>query len=580
MINLKRQLATCVPCILPSCALQSKWSSIFHALLLELTFNIADLPVDSHFPLTPLSRQDALEQQVPHLSPCACACDISLTCSLSLQVTIEELPTKVLLDIFRYYLDAFPRFWTRLVHICRKWRHVVFASQRSLHLRLFCTYGTPVLKYLGCWPSLPIILQYGGTPELDLPTPEDEDNIMAALKQSDRIISVHLTVTRTLLEKLSAINRPVSELEELVLFSRDSPRLTLSNSFGWSARLRVLHLTRIAFFALPQLLYSSRRLVDLQLHEVLTPWHFSPEALIDALSGMTQLQSLSLHVLPTRTDHPGTPLPMFLPLPISLPSSKCATLPALTCLRFQGITEYLEDLVARIDAPYLSDIEITFLYTFQPHFSKLNKFINQIEKHKSPRRADILFSERAISISFLQPGAPTCLKIQLSGELLSESEQLFYIGLVCNDLSVFLSDVEDLRISTTRQSRVEDGLRHRPWPLNSFTGVKWIHVIGNLSAEFVHTLKEDEWRRKTGDVLLPALHKLYIPQLEPRHAPLSEALVSFMTSRALSGHPIAVEYERQCHISELRGAGIIYAKCYDRYSLTRLNRSSSSADND
>jgi hypothetical protein len=130
--------------------------------------------------------------------------------------------------------------------------------------------------------------------------------------------------------------------------------------------------------------------------------------------------------------------------------------------------------------------------------------------------------------------------------------------------------VEDLRISTTRQSSEEDRLCHMSWLLESFTGVKWFHVAGNLSTEIVHTLKEDEWRRETGTVLLPAMHKLYIPQLEPRHTPLSDALVSFMTSRTLFGHPIAVEYERQCHISELRGTGIIYAKRYHRYSLTRL----------
>ena len=483
---------------------------------------------------------------------------------LSLQATIERLPNKVLLNIFRYYLDASPRSWPRLVHICRKWRHVVFASQRSLHIRLFCTYGTPVLKSLNCWPDLPIVVQYGGTPELDLPTPEDEDNIMAALKQSDRVISIHLTVTNTLLNKLSAIDRPVLELEELVLFSRDSPRRNLSKAFGWSTRLRVLHLTRVAFPVLPQLLHSSRELVDLQLHEVVTPWHFSSEALTNALSGMTQLQSLSLHFLPT-TDHIG----------LSLPSRQRAYFPALTRLHFQGITKYLEDLVVGIDAPYLGDIKVTILDKPISHSSKLNEFIDRIEMHKSLRRANILSSKCAISISFKQPGAPMRLKFQFLCDSLPR--QLSYINQFCIYFSAFLLGVEDLRISTTRQSRQDDGLDGlwALWlmrPLNSFTGVKWFHVAGNLSKDFVRTLKEAQWRRETGTVLLPAMHKLCIPRLEPRHAPLSEALVSFMTSRRRSGHYIAVEYERQCHTndSELRGAGTIYAQCYDCYSLTRL----------
>ncbi|KAH9968533.1 hypothetical protein BGW80DRAFT_1338084, partial [Lactifluus volemus] len=47
--------------------------------------------------------------------------------------------------------DPFPRDrwlqpwkWQRLAHVCRRWRHIIFDSPRSLNLQLFCTYGTPV----------------------------------------------------------------------------------------------------------------------------------------------------------------------------------------------------------------------------------------------------------------------------------------------------------------------------------------------------------------------------------------------------------------------------------------------------
>ncbi|KAI9450235.1 hypothetical protein BJY52DRAFT_1192001 [Lactarius psammicola] len=116
------------------------------------------------------------------------------------RATIGKLSNKVLLNIFRYFLDVSPRRWPTLVHICRKWRRIVFAFDRDLHLRLFCTHGTPVLKTLYCWPALPIIVEYGGFLGLDPPAPEDEDNIMAALKQIDRINSIRLTVTKPTLE--------------------------------------------------------------------------------------------------------------------------------------------------------------------------------------------------------------------------------------------------------------------------------------------------------------------------------------------------------------------------------------------
>jgi len=162
-------------------------------------------------------------------------------------VTIEKLSDEVLLNIFRYYLDASPRVWPVLVHVCRKWRQIVFASQRALHLQIFCTHGTPVLKTLDCWPALPVVVQYGGSLALDPPAPKDKDNIMAALKQSGRVSSISLTVTSSLLEKLSAIERPFSELEDLVLLSRDSVQLTLPSTFRWGPRLRSLYLTRITF---------------------------------------------------------------------------------------------------------------------------------------------------------------------------------------------------------------------------------------------------------------------------------------------------------------------------------------------
>ena len=51
----------------------------------------------------------------------------------------------------------------------------------------------------------------------DLPAPEDEENIIATLKQSDRVCSIILTIANSPLENLSTISEPSSELEELVL---------------------------------------------------------------------------------------------------------------------------------------------------------------------------------------------------------------------------------------------------------------------------------------------------------------------------------------------------------------------------
>ena len=402
----------------------------------------------------------------------------------------------------------------------------------------------PFLKTLDYWPTLPIAVSFGGSPELNPPAPEDEDNIMAVLKQSGRVSSINLTVTSSLREKLSSIERPFSELEELVLLSRDSVQLTLPSTFWWGPHLRTLHFTRIALPALPQLLYSSRNLVDLQLHEVINTWHIPPATLMNALSAMTQLQSLSLHFLST-ANH----------IPSPLPSGDRIILPVLTRLNFRGISAYLEGLVARINSPGLKDIEITFFYKRIFDVSKLSEFIDRIEIQKSHRRADVISSERAISISLTQPGAPTCFKVQVLCETLCG--QVYSMAQICSHFSTLISRVEDLRINVTRPPSGQDNVDSERWLdlIDSFTAVQWFHLAGNLSTNIVLALQPSERWRKT---VLPVLHKLCIREPEPYDGSLRKAVVSFMYSRRLSCRFLEVEYER-LWANERLGTGTMYA---------------------
>ena len=428
------------------------------------------------------------------------------------------------------------------MHICCKWRRLVFSYQRLLQLRLFCTHGTPVKTTLDCWPrALPIVVAYG-SPGLDPLHLTDEYEIMAALKRPDRVHSISLTITSSLLEKLYAIKRPFSKLEHLILRSGDDVQLTLPSAFQWGQHLRRLHSTRVIIPALVQLHDSS--IMDLQLHGVPNPWNFSPNALPDALFKVAQLRSLSLHFLSTG-DH----------FSVSLPSPNRVVLPALTRLKYRGITRDLEDLVDRIDAPRLKDIEVTFSNESITDFSKLTGFIDRIEMHKSHLQAHIISSENSFSISLIQPEAPTRIKVQSSCEPFSL--RLSSMARIFIQLSALLFEVEDLHINVMRQSRQEKRSDNGRWLelLNLFGGVKWLHVVGNLSTDIVHSL------RLLANAVLPALHVLYIPQPGPRHVVLKEAVVSFMASRRLSGNFIAVEYERLSHMSELSGAGMMCAHC-------------------
>ena len=124
---------------------------------------------------------------------------------------------------------------------------------------------------------------------------------------------------------------------------------------------------------------------------------------------MTQLQTLSLQFLssPSRRNHLSLP-----PLP-----GDRAVLPALTCFKYRGISKYLDILVARIDAPRLEDIDITFFS--QPILDtwQLGLFINRIEILREPLQAEIVPSEGAISVTFTQ-STLTQLRVEVSCEQL------------------------------------------------------------------------------------------------------------------------------------------------------------------
>ena len=501
-------------------------------------------------------RPNATPSQSPRsgTSSAKCLRWYLLTYSLSPQVPIESVSDQLLLSIFRYFLDVSPRDWPRLVHTCRKWRRIVLASQGTLRLRLFCTHGITVQKILHVWPALPIVVEYGGLPTLDPPVPEDEDNVIAALKQSDRVISICLTVTRSLVEKLSAIEKPFSELQDLVLLSQDDVPLTLPITFQCGQRLRHLHSTGIAFPALLQPLYStsSTNLINLQLHDAFLPQEFSPLILKNILSEMTQLRSLSLHFCSTIDYH--FPVPSY---------GECVVLLVLTHLDYQGSMSYLKGIVTMVDAPSLESIEITFNNPFLT-LPKLIMFIDLIEMHRSHHGAYVWSSEPTVSFSLERPGSHMRLKFQSSSK--PSLMQISSMAQICLDFSIPLfNDKGYMYVCASRPSGRMASSHNRKLlePLDLFTGEKSLHLDTN---HWVHILHTSQPRRHEN--VLPPMDKLYIPQPGSCHAFLREVVVSVMASRRLSGYPIAVEYEERRDIIEQRETGAVYGQRKDHSLLT------------
>ena len=454
---------------------------------------------------------------------------------------IEMLPDDILLNIFRHCLGTTPRFWPTLTCVCQRWRQIVHTSPLGLNLHLYCTHGTPVLKSLDCWLALPIILHYGGVPNLDPPALEDDNNIIAALRQSGRVTSIGLTITSSLLEKLSAISEPFLELEDLALISQDNMNPNLLGAFRWGPRLRTLHLTGVALSSFPQLLLLSRDLVDLQLYEIPRAGYFSPEAFASALFGMTQLKTLSLHFLslPPRRNYLGLP-------PVL---GERSILPVLRSLKYRGTSKYLDTLVARIDAPSLEEIDIGFFGQPTIDAVELGRFIERIEVQTFHSRADIKTSAHAISISLSHSNASSHLRLQISCQQLDW--QWSYMIQVCNQFAPLLSPVQDLGIDTTQSSKHDD-VGGEQWLelVRSFGGVRNCWFAGEPMADFLYALNKvnSNGRHTTDTIVLPTLRNLRVKKTRSINASFWVAAQYFVLSRRLIGHPMDLQI--LCHICD------------------------------
>ena len=160
--------------------------------------------------------------------------------------------------------------WHILVHVCRRWQQIVFASPFRLNLQLICTYGTHVRKHLNIWPTFPINIEYLGRRDIG---GTSEDNVIAALEQPDRVSAVSLLLKGLQIRRIAMVmQKPFPELRPLWLWkyhrSNDIPILPsgflgdLRHVYGkfWSAG--------IAFPALPAFLLSTSNLVTLSLLDI------------------------------------------------------------------------------------------------------------------------------------------------------------------------------------------------------------------------------------------------------------------------------------------------------------------------
>ena len=142
---------------------------------------------------------------------------------------------------------------------------------------------------------------------------------------------------------------------------------------GSAPSLRSLYLDGIPLPGLLKFLLSATHLFNLDLLDISPYGYIPPEAMATSLSALTNLESLHLHFLYPR---PRPALESRRPPPPSLTRS---ILPCLTKIRFKGPSEYLEETLARIDAPRLDEMHITFFNQLIFDTPQILQFISRVQ---------------------------------------------------------------------------------------------------------------------------------------------------------------------------------------------------------
>jgi hypothetical protein len=468
------------------------------------------------------------------------------------QVTIGILPDDILLCIFYVYVNGpyKKEEWHTLVHVCRRWRTLVFGSPYHLNLQLFCSVSTPVTKKLDIWPDLPIVVShhYDNIPKMD--------NLIAAIKHNDRVCKIDFRTFYDIPEMkkvVSAMQVPFPALTDLKLLSGEAYGIVtvIPDSFlgGSAPRLQRLHLGWFLFPGLPKLHLSATSLVSLHLDLSLS-WYISPDAMVACLSTLVHLKSFTL-TFPTPQSRESRHL---------LPPAR-TLLPALTLLRFKGTHEYAEDLITRIDAPLLHRLHIIFFKEALPNVPQLSQFITRIPKFQIPDKAHISFSGNDVEILFLTRTGER-LSFGISCEIWQRVGIPSFLVLVCRSLPA-LTTVEDLYIYKggypplyddkieNSQAAQQDYLQvdNPCWRelLHLFPTVTNLYVSEEYVPHIAFACQETAIQDIAGEIgVLPALENLFLEGYSPWR-PLQDAVTNFIVGRQLSNLPIAVScWDRKC----------------------------------
>jgi hypothetical protein len=333
----------------------------------------------------------------------------------------------------------------------------------------------------------------------------------------------------------TVMQEPFPMLMRLYLFSSDGYVPVLPAEFlgGFAPCLQEITLSGIPFPELPALLLSASDLVKLELRGIPPTGYISPEAMVVGLAALPRLETFIIEFQPV-TRRPNR---------IHPPSVARTVLLALTFFHFQGASEYLEDLVSRIDSPQLDQVHIDYLNQLvDVQVAQLSKFINRSVGPilTSYGHARVTLFDDKISFN-MNPHEihPTLGWPRIRTSILCQGIdwQVSHMAQLLSQFSAISSNAAHLKLGLEAQSEEDcqlEGMDDVEWLhfLHQFSTVQSLHVSRNLAGHISLAL-EDITEEMVAEVL-PSLGSICLVG-QP-----ASSIKKFISVRQLSGRPVIV----------------------------------------
>ena len=279
---------------------------------------------------------------------------------------------------------------------------------------------------------------------------------------------------------------------------------------GSTPSLQKIRLQGFPTIALPTLFTHTSDLVKLDLIECHTHLasYLSPAGLVVCLASLPRLKNFSIK-LPlswTRTSNPDR-------WQKSLPDNTQIILPALSSFAFNGACIYLEDLVAKIDAPELNSLDITFWDSREYRIPQLSDFVINRTALKPSRFKDAKLSFVGDDLAIIDwkdgLGLPLIsIEIPLCS---GRNRQVWCVAQVLRQASATFSNVVRLEIEAESCDEDDGDMRNVDWSklLCPFTAVETLNVYAD--SDFAEKIARAlEYTLAEPDNKVPALNLLYV----------------------------------------------------------------------